>query len=296
MSKRSFKDKVIVITGAASGIGKATALLMAEQGAHLAISDVDEIGLAKTATACKAKGVPVFHCYHDVSSKENWPTYVEKVLDHYGEVDGILNNAGISVNARIDEQTDEDFERVMNINFWGMVWGTQYFMPHIKKSKTGYIANISSVFSLVTTPMQSAYHSSKFAIRGYTETLMQELAESHPNISVSCILPGGIKTNIARNTKKINTSRGLTEEQQNQLFDNVAINTPEKAARTIVNGMLRKKKIILIGNDAHLIRWITRLFPIGYQKIFGYFMKNAGDRVKNTSSNIPQEKSKTIHG
>lgn len=277
----SFKNKVAVITGAASGIGRALAKLLASHGANVAISDVNEEGLNQTADFCRAKGIKVHTHILDVSNRDDFEAYAKMVHDEFGQVDIIVNNAGVSLSSRIDEMEQSDFEWVMNINFWGVTYGTKAFLPYIKQSKNGHIVNVSSVFGLIAVNTQAAYNAAKFAIRGYTECLMQELALTDKNVNVHCVMPGGIKTNIVRNGRLKDTSMDMTPEQVIKEFDKaLAKTTPEQAAEVIVKGLQSKKKHILIGPDAHAIYNMKRIMPIGYQKMLSRFDQYRLKRMK----------------
>ncbi|MFH2100156.1 MAG: SDR family oxidoreductase, partial [Pseudomonadota bacterium] len=193
------RGKVAVVTGAASGIGRETAILLAQEGCELAISDVDMEGLEETVQKVKQAGAKVSAARLDVSDKEAFYEYASKVIEDHGSVQIVVNNAGVALTATIEEMEYEDFEWLFNINFWGMVYGTKAFLPHLKKNDAAHVVNISSVFGLWAIPTQGAYNCSKFAIRGFTEALGQELAGS--GVTVSSVHPGGIRTNIARKAR-----------------------------------------------------------------------------------------------
>jgi hypothetical protein len=271
MGVKSFEGKVFAVTGAASGIGRALALDLSAQGAKLALCDKNAEGLAETA---KMLG----NSHHftqvlDVTDKAAMENFAKATLDNFGCIDGVINNAGVSVVVPADAMKREDFEWQMSINFWGVINGTEAFLPHIKKSKDGIICNISSVFGLIGFPAQAAYNASKFAVRGYTEALRHELAQSDPNVLVSCVHPGGIKTPIVKNARFISGLGGEDHEKANQLFEANAPTTPEKAAQVITKGLRRGKQRILIGPDAKVIDIIQRLMPVSYFKLLGRLLR-----------------------
>lgn len=194
-----FAGKVAVITGAGSGIGRALALELARRGARLALSDVDTVGLEETARRARDLGAEVKADHLDVTQREAVLDYADAVAAHFGQVNQIYNNAGIAYHGEFERSEFKDIERIMDVDFWGVVNGTKAFLPHVVASGDGHIVNVSSLFGLLSIPGQSAYNSAKFAVRGFTESLRQEmLIAGHP-VKVSCVHPGGIKTAIARN-------------------------------------------------------------------------------------------------
>src|ERR1700742_3282671 len=194
-----FAGKGAAVTGAGSGIGQALALELGRSGASLAISDVDLDGLAHTEEQLTAIGAPVRSDRLDVTEREAFQVYADQINEHFGKVNQIYNNAGIAYTGDVDITAFKDIERVMDVDFWGVVNGTKAFLPHLIASGDGHLVNISSLFGLLGIPSQSAYNAAKFAVRGFTESLRQEmLLAGHP-VEVTCVHPGGIKTAIARN-------------------------------------------------------------------------------------------------
>ncbi|WP_018682369.1 SDR family NAD(P)-dependent oxidoreductase [Actinokineospora enzanensis] len=251
---RTFTDKVAVVTGAASGIGQALAQALHNEGAQVAASDITPITAA-----------PGIHTYHlDVADRDAIYAHAEQVAADLGRVDIVINNAGVALKATVQAMTDEDFRWLMDINFWGVVNGSRAFLPHLTKSR-GHLVNISSVFGLIGVPTQSAYNAAKFAVRGFTESLRQEMRLTHTGVGVTCVHPGGVKTNIARNARS-------TDDFESS-FEKIARTTPEKAAQTILNGIRRDKARVLIGPDAHVIDALPRLFASGYQTLIGPFVR-----------------------
>ena len=245
---QGFAGKVAAVTGAGSGIGQALAIELARSGAKLAISDVDTEGLAATEERLKAIGAPVKADRLDVTEREAFGVYADAVVEHFGKVNQIYNNAGIAFAGDVEASQFKDIERVMDVDFWGVVNGTKVFLPHLIASGDGHVINVSSVFGLFAVPGQAAYNAAKFAVRGFTEALRQEMAVAGHPVKVTCVHPGGIKTAIARNME---TVEGLDKEELAQTFDKKLANTsPQKAARIILDGVRKNKARVLVGPDA----------------------------------------------
>ena len=267
-----FRDKVAVITGAGSGIGRALAQAFAKEGCRLALSDINEQGLEETASLVKEIAPKVITHKLDVSKREDVFAYADSVQDAYGQVDIVINNAGVTVIDTVENIKFEDFEWLMSINFWGVVYGTKAFLPLVKQSSDGYLVNISSIFGIMAVPRQSAYNAAKFAVKGFTEALRQELEMEGSNVFIGCVPPGGIKTDIVRNARHIKSDGNpITHDQMNKRFDKMAITTTEKAAETILNGMKKRNNRILIGPDARMMDRIVRWFPTSYPKVVRWF-------------------------
>ena len=257
---------VAAITGAANGIGEALALELAEAGCDLAISDIDEGGLADTASKARNLGAEVHLADVDVSERAEVEQWAEEADDALGGIDMIINNAGVSVSAPLDSVDWDDFEWLMDINFWGVVYGTRAFLPHLQAAGGGHIVNISSIFGLIAAPTQGSYCASKFAVRGYTETLRAELDLMDEPIRVSCVHPGGVRTNIARNARYGDVSMlGQDPEAMIEDFEqSLASTSPGEAARQILEGIRANDGRIVIGRDARGFDLIQRLFPERY--------------------------------
>jgi NAD(P)-dependent dehydrogenase (short-subunit alcohol dehydrogenase family) len=269
------KDSVAVVTGAASGIGRALAIGLAKEGiAGLAISDVNEAGLNETAEMLKDSQVKASKHLVNVGDKAEMEKFAATVLAEHGKVSHLINNAGVGLIGTFEQISLEDFEWLMSINFWGVVYGTRFFLPILKLQDKAHIINISSVFGMIAPPEQTAYCSSKFAVRGFTEALRHELEDT--NVAVSTVHPGGIKTNIARNSRIGENAPEEYKTQGVKFFDKVAETTPETAAKTIITGIRNKNPRILIGRDAHLISLVHRLFPKRYLNVIE---KIAGHRL-----------------
>ncbi|CAN5486831.1 SDR family NAD(P)-dependent oxidoreductase [soil metagenome] len=259
-------NSVAVITGAASGIGRALAVRFAQEKiAGIAISDVNEAGLNETAEMAKAAGGVVSAHVIDVSKLDQVQRLADEAVAKHGRVTHIVNNAGVGVLGTFEQLSLEDFEWLMSINFWGVIYGCKVFLPILRQQESGHIVNVSSVFGFIAPEEQTAYCSSKFAVRGFTESLRHELAGS--NIVVSAVHPGGIKTNIARNSRVGAGTPDEWKQQGAKFFDKVAKTSPETAADVILKGIKENNPRILIGQDAYAISFFSRLFPRRYLQI-----------------------------
>lgn len=257
-----FQDKVVVVTGAASGIGRGLALGLARRGARLAISDIDTAGLVETADLARYAGADVFADALDVSQRELIAEHAARVVEHYGVVHQVYNNAGVAYTGTVEEMDDESLERLIDVDFWGVANGTKIFLPHLIASGDGHVVNISSVFGLFSVPGQSAYNAAKFAVRGYTEALAVEMRQNSHPVKVTCVLPGGVRTNIARNGDQ---AVGRDHEEIVKGFDKLARTSPHKAAETILRGVERRRSRVLVGTDAKLLDVAIRLLGPRYQ-------------------------------
>jgi NADP-dependent 3-hydroxy acid dehydrogenase YdfG len=261
-----FAGKVAAVTGAGSGIGQALALELARSGASVAISDVDTDGLAQTEEQLKAIGAPVRSDRLDVTEREAFQIYADQINEHFGKVNQIYNNAGIAFTGDVEITEFKDIERVMDVDFWGVVNGTKAFLPHLIASGDGHIVNVSSLFGLMSMPGQAAYNSAKFAVRGFTEALRQELVLNRDPVKVTSVHPGGIKTAIARNGL---TAEGVDPEAQYKFFDKrLASTTPQRAAEIILEAVRKNKARVLVGQDAVVLDLIVRITGSGYQRLF----------------------------
>lgn len=267
-----FAGKVAVVTGAGSGIGQALAVELGRSGAKLAISDVDTEGLAVTEERLKAIGAPVKADRLDVTEREAFELYADAVKEHFGKVNQIYNNAGIAYQGDIEVSSFKDIERVMDVDFWGVVNGTKAFLPHLIASGDGHVVNVSSVFGLFAVPGQAAYNSAKFAVRGFTEALRQEMAINKHPVRVTCVHPGGIKTAIARNAT---AAEGIDVAEMAKAFDTkLARTSPEKAAKIILEAVRKDRARVLVGADAKVLDVLIRITGSGgYQKLFSSVAK-----------------------
>ena len=262
---RTFDGKVVVITGAGSGIGRALALDVAARGAVLALSDQDEVGLVETAERARTltdREVRIDKL--DVRDTAAMHEYAGSVASELGRVNALFNNAGVALHGDFEEVSYEDFGWVMDVNFGGVVRGTKEFLPHLIASGDGHLVNISSLFGLLGMPGQTAYNASKFGVRGFTEALRQEmLIAGHP-VQVTCVHPGGIKTAIARNAR---ATASHDQAEVARFFDTrLAKTTAEKAADTIVKGVLANKPRVLVGTDAKVLDLAVRALGHRYQR------------------------------
>ena len=275
---KGFTDKVAVVTGAGSGIGQALAIELGRSGAKLAISDVDTEGLAATEERLTAIGAPVKADRLDVTEREAFVLYADAVKEHYGTVNQIYNNAGISFMGSIEACQFKDIERVMDVDYWGVVNGTKVFLPHLIASGDGHVVNVSSVFGLLAVPGQGAYNAAKFAVRGFTEALRQEMIVAGHPVKVTCVHPGGIKTAIARNSAAV---EGLDQEELAKYFDKrLASTSAQKAARVILDGVRRNKARVLVGNDAKALDLLARVTGSGYQRVVAAVTSRQGPSVQ----------------
>jgi short-subunit dehydrogenase len=260
-----FEGKVAVITGAGSGIGRALAVNLAEKGAKLALSDIDTEGLAETVSQAEALGADVKSDRLNVAEREAVMAYAEAVVAHFGEVHQIYNNAGIAYNGDVENTEFKDIERIIDVDFWGVVNGTKAFLSHVIASGDGHIINISSLFGLIAVPGQSAYNAAKFAVRGFTEALHQEMLVAKHPVKVTCVHPGGIKTAVARNA-----TVALDQNAQTfaEFFDKrLALHSPEMAAETIIDGVGKGRARVVIGWEAKALDVLARIIGPSYQRI-----------------------------
>ncbi len=253
---QSLDDKVAAITGAGSGIGRALALDLARRGTHLSLSDVDEAGLAETVAQVEGRGVKVTSEVVDVADADAVAAWADATAVEHGQVNLVVNNAGVALIADLADSSLDDIRWLMSINYWGVVHGTMSFLPHLKASGEGHVANISSVFGLLGIPGQSAYNSAKFAVRGFTDALRMELEIAGSPVSATTVHPGGIRTNIVRNARARGDAGVAVDVSQ---FDKIARTTPERAAEVIVEAVLKNKRRVLVGPDAKVIDFVSRL-------------------------------------
>jgi NADP-dependent 3-hydroxy acid dehydrogenase YdfG len=261
----SFEGQVAVITGAGSGIGRALAVNLAKKGTKLALSDIDTDGLAETVRQAEALGADVKSDRLNVAEREAVLAYADTVVAHFGKVNQVYNNAGIAYNGNVVKSEFKDIERIIDVDFWGVVNGTKAFLPHVIASGEGHIVNISSVFGLIAIPGQSAYNAAKFAVRGFTEALRQEMLVGKHPVKVTCVHPGGVKTAVARNAT---VADGEDQQTFSEFFDKrLAHLSPETAAKTIVNGVAKGHARVVVGWDAKAFDWLARITGSSYQRI-----------------------------
>lgn len=264
---RTLDGKVVVITGAGSGIGRALALDIAGRGGILAISDWDEVGVMETAELVAARtSSEVRTDKVDVRERDAMRDYAASVAAELGRVNVVVNNAGVALHGDFEEVDYTDFEWVMDVDFWGVVHGTKEFLPHLIASGDGHVVNLSSLFGLVGMPGQTAYNAAKFGVRGFTEALRMEMLMSGHPVAVTCVHPGGIKTAIARNAR---ATRSHDQAQVARHFDTkLARMSPERAAQIIVEGVLADRPRVLVGADAKILDAFSRVVGARYQRVF----------------------------
>jgi NAD(P)-dependent dehydrogenase (short-subunit alcohol dehydrogenase family) len=265
----SVSGKVAVVTGAGSGIGRAVATELARRGARVAISDVDAAGLGETAAAI---GGDVHQQTLDVADRDAFAAYAAAVAERFGVVHQLYNNAGIAFSRTVLESEYADYERVFAVNLWGVIHGTKAFLPHLVASGDGHLINVSSLNGYMAQPEMTHYCASKFAVRGFTESVRGEmLAARHP-VQVSAVHPGGIKTNIANAALEAGRALGMpvteADEKRRDTYNAKLLKMdPAQAARIIVGGVEAGKPRILVGNDAKLVDAVVRLLPSRYPQI-----------------------------
>ena len=267
----SLAGKVAAVTGAGSGIGRALALELAGHGARLALSDVDAAGLAETQRLVDAAGTTCTTAVVDVSQRDAVFSWAHDTRAALGQVNLVFNNAGVALAASAETVRIEDFHWIMGINFWGVVHGTQAFLPHLRASGEGHVVNVSSIFGMVSMPTQSAYNASKFAVRGYTEALRMELEMEGAPIGVTCVHPGGIATGIAKAQRvdpRLAQVVGEDAESFRRRSDKlIQTTTPQAAAQRILAGVRRNARRVVIGPDARAMDLLARVLGAGYQKL-----------------------------
>ena len=268
---KQFANKVAAITGAGSGIGRALAMELAAAGCDLALSDISETGLKTTADQATAQGVKVTTTVLDFADREAVYAWADQVVADHGRVNLLFNNAGVALAAPAETTSQADFEWLMDINFWGVVYGTQAFLPHLRASGEGHLVNLSSLFGLIGMPTQASYCAAKFAVRGYTETLRMELEMEGAPVSVSFVHPGGVATQIASSGRVDAAIEGLTgasiDAHKRRSEKAIQTTTPTKAAQIILKGVQRDARRILVGPDAKLLDKFARVLGAGYQAL-----------------------------
>lgn len=265
MSLKDLRDKVVVITGAGSGMGRELARQVARQGALLALSDWNADGLGETVDIVKALGAEVRSDVVDVSDRAAMAQWAVDVASQFGRVNMLVNNAGVSMTGDFEDMSYEEFDWIVGVNFDGVVNGTKEFLPHLIASGDGALVNISSLFGLISMPGQTAYNATKYAVRGFTEALREEMLINRHPVTVTCVHPGGIKTGIVRNGR---TTTGEDHAKLAALFDNKLAKMPaDKAASIILKGTLSGKARVLVGLDAHVMHHFAKIAGSRYQDV-----------------------------
>jgi NAD(P)-dependent dehydrogenase (short-subunit alcohol dehydrogenase family) len=277
---KNFRDKVAAITGAGSGIGQALAWALAKEGAHLALSDINAENLERTADEARriagdSTGQRTITTrVVDVAQRSAVEEWAAKVREDHGGCNLIFNNAGVALAATVEGSTYEELEWIVGINFWGVVYGTKSFLPLLKESGDGHVINISSLFGLVGVPGQCGYNATKFAVRGFTESLRQELDLQNQRgagkVSATCVHPGGIATNISRAARSNDSLKtiGLDPVTTAEKFEKLLVMPPKDAADIILRAVKKNERRVLVGRDAKLGELVQRFAPSAYQRIF----------------------------
>ena len=282
---KNFKNKVAVITGAGSGMGRYLAILLAKDGADVCICDVNEQTLSETLAMLRKFNVSVSSHILDVSDKEAIEALPQKVIDQHGKVDLVFNNAGVTAGSHFKDMKEDNWDWVMGINFNGVVNSTRAFIPRMINNSEAAIVNTSSIFGMVAVPGQTVYHATKFAVRGFTESLALEMKQTNPNLQIHCVHPGHIGTNIAATARMsdedfndnetrpsiFSKNAPKTQQEMGELFREGGMH-PSKAAKIILNGVKKNKSRIFIGLDARLLDLSQRLFPKHYHKTWLFFI------------------------
>ncbi|MFI1917908.1 SDR family NAD(P)-dependent oxidoreductase [Nocardia sp. NPDC020380] len=278
-TSRPLSGRPAMITGAASGIGRGLAQLLSRRGSPVAIADIDEAGLKQTADSLSG---PVLTRVLDVRDAADQLAFAGEVKDWLtAPLAAVFNNAGVAVSSSVLDAVPEDDEWLWQINFHGVINGTRAFLPLLVEQDQGVIVNTSSVFGLVGMPNQSAYCAAKFAVRGFTDALRQELRGT--GVSAVNVHPGGITTNIARNARvrKDPEGRGRTREQMAAEFEAITMTSPAKAAEIICRGVETGKARILVGPDAYVFDALARIAPTHYFDVLSLVERTARARARS---------------
>ena len=278
----AIRGAAAAVTGAAGGIGRALALELAARGCDLALADRDEAGLqavaaeiAKAATIRSQQRKVTVHRV-DVGEPAEIADFAQAAISAHPGLNIVVNNAGVALLGQFTEIDQAQFDWLMNINFWGVVHSTRAFLPHLARQGAAHIVNLSSIFGIIAPPGQTAYAAAKFAVRGFSESLRHELQTANSPVHLTVVHPGGVATNIARNSR---TGTGVTDNAQRaeaiERFDKVAKTTPQAAALRIIQGIEKNKPRILIGHDARMIDILQRLRPGTYWKVLAKKIEQA---------------------
>lgn len=261
-------QKVALITGAGSGIGRAIAGSLARRGCHLALADINTDGLQETAELNKMNGVTISTHKLDVTDRDAVKALPPAILEAHGRIDLLINNAGVAAAGTFDRISEAHFDRVMAVNFDGVVSMTRTFLPYLQEQEEAVIANVSSLFGIISPPEQTAYSASKFAVRGFSNALRHELEAT--NVLVTVIHPGGISTNIVRNAM---SPTDMTEEQvqrKKARQQKMLVLPPEQAGEIIIKGIEQNRERILVGQDAKVLSLLERIMPVDYWQVMKY--------------------------
>jgi NAD(P)-dependent dehydrogenase (short-subunit alcohol dehydrogenase family) len=271
-----FADSVAVITGAGSGMGRCLAQRLAAQGTSLALADVNEKGLAETKVLLGSPRGKISLHLVDVAKETQMKEFAAAVEAGHGRANLLFNNAGVALLGNFEEISLENFRWLMDVNFWGVIYGTAYFLPMLKREKRAHIINTSSLLGFVGAIGQSAYCASKFAVRGFTESLQHELKDT--NVSVTCVHPGFVRTSIAKYAKRGDRAGNSLHEESMARFQRLARTDPDVAAAKILKGVEKRKARVLIGVDSHFVDIWQRLRPSGYWGLLAKQFDDPGAR------------------
>jgi short-subunit dehydrogenase len=273
----AIRGAAAAVTGAASGIGRALALELAARGCDLALADRDEAGLQAVAAEIGKAGSPKVTVHRvDVGEPSQIEAFAQAAISAHPELNMVVNNAGVALLGTFGEIDQAQMDWLMNINFWGVVHATRAFLPHLAQQREAHIVNLSSIFGIVAPPGQTAYAAAKFAVRGFSESLRHELQLAKSPVRLSVVHPGGVATNIARNSR---TGVGMTDNtrraQTIERFDSFARTTPAAAALRIIQGIEKNQPRILIGSDARFMDLLQRFRPATYWSVLGRRIEKA---------------------
>jgi NAD(P)-dependent dehydrogenase (short-subunit alcohol dehydrogenase family) len=264
---RELAGAVAVVTGAASGIGRALASRLARERCALALADVEAGGLEETVAAVRPSGMHVSTHRVDVSSRPAMEAFRDAVIKEHGRVNLLINNAGVALMGDVADLSLEEIEWLIGINLWGVIYGVKLFLPLLQQQQRAHIVNVSSIFGMIAPPGNAPYCASKFAVRGFSESLRYECERAGGKVKVSTVHPGGIRTAIARHARSAASVTNAQRTAALASFEQLARTSPEDAAERIVQGILRDEVRILIGGDARFLDRLQRLLPLRYWPI-----------------------------
>ncbi len=278
----TIRGSAAAVTGAASGIGRALALELAARGCDLALADRDDAGLQATAAEIGRAGSPKVTAHRvDVGEPQQIADFAEAAILAHPGLNIVVNNAGVALLGQFNEIDQAQMDWLMDINFWGVVHSTRAFLPHLARQREAHIVNLSSIFGIIAPPGQTAYAAAKFAVRGFSESLRHELQMAASPVRLSVVHPGGVATNIVRNSR---AGTGVTDNarraQTIERFDAVAKTTPAAAALRIIAGIEKNRPRILIGNDARFMDLLQRFRPSTYWAVLARRIEKAAKAGK----------------